>query len=313
MIDFKNKNVILLTAVVVTFLAGFILNDPLLLFEQSYAKSPLLLTGFKEEDVRQITVVDKNERRVFKRTSDGWLLVYQNNQYNADSKKIQENLKRLLEIRRYQRVSANKEKFADFEVQDEQFHVILEGENSRQLARIQLGKTASGYTSTLVRLYGEDSVFSAKGSLRNDWNQELDSYREKSLLRLAKPNIKEVVVSGKKSFKLVDSGTEAGWQLSYNKKDLPADKSKVDNFLSQLADLKGYRFYNNPPPPLAYKVLLILQGNLNKELEIYGPLKEGEYVAKSSDNPFLLTISKYQVENYFGRPEEFEQKSLPNP
>ncbi|MCS6984222.1 MAG: DUF4340 domain-containing protein [Leptospiraceae bacterium] len=312
MVDFRNRNIVLLLVVVVLFIIGFLVNDPFLLFEQSYGRSPLLLKDVAEEDVRRIVVINKDERRVFTRTSSGWLLEYGGNNYNADSKKIAENLKKLLDIRRYQKVSSSKDKFQELEVADDNFHIILEGENSKVLARLQLGKAASNYTSTLVRRFGEDDVYSAKGSLRSDWNQEVDAYREKTLLLVARPNIKEVVISGKSSFKLAQLG-ETGWQLSYGKKDVPADKNRVESFLNQLSELKGYRFYKEKSPPLAYKVVLQLQGNLTKELSIYGPLKEGEYVASSTDNPFLLTISKYQVENYLTKPEEFEQKNPGSP
>ncbi len=312
MVDIRNRNVILLMAVIVTFVIGFLTNDPFLWFEASYARSKPLVKNVSLEDVRRFTVVvNDSDRRVFSRTSSGWLLQQAERNYTADAKKINEALKKLLDIRRYQQITSSKEKHAEFEVADNNFHVILEGENQKELARIYLGKIGSAYNSTMVRLHGEDAVYAAQGTVRNDWNQNIDSYRDKSLLQVAKPNIKEVTVTGKNQFKLTLNEV-SGWQLFHKGKETAADKNRVDSFLSQMADLKGSRFFNDKAPSLAYKVLLTLQGNLTKELEIFGPLKEGDYIARSTDNDALMHLPKYQIDNFFGKPEDFEQKaSLP--
>jgi hypothetical protein len=303
----QKKNTILAAIVGATFILGFLVNDPFLLFESSYEKSKPLLKG-RAERVKKVTAIDTNSKRVFTRTTDGWSLELAGaaGVQRADAAKVETGLKNIFEARRYQEVSSSKEKQVDYEVRDQDFQLILEGENGEKIAHAYLGKFSGSGNASFIRLADESSVFAVKGFLKGDWNQEADLYRDRSVLRIAKENIKDVQVTGKATFALKadDKGV-----LSLE----PAratDKARVQTYTADLSDLTGVKFYKETALPPAYgKIKIGLTAGVVKEIEFFGPTKEQEFVAKSSDTAQPLVLPKSKVDALFPRIEDLVEKA----
>ncbi len=308
----QKKNLILLGITGFVFLLAFLANDPFLLFETSYEKSSPIISG-NTDRVKKITVEDGTNKRIFTRTTDGWSAEFPGHApgvLRADSAKIESGLKNLFEARRYQEVSSNKEKQSDYEVRDSDFSLVLEGENGAKIARIVLGKYAAQSSGSFVRLASDSSVYAVKGFLRNDWNQEFDQYRDRSILRVIKENIREIKVSGKSAFSL--KGDDKGvFSLEPTR---ATDKARAETYLNDLTDLKGVGFYKEATlPPKFGTITLTLSSNVTKTVEFFGPTKNNEMVAQSSDAPQGLTLAKNKVEALFPRLEDLVDKGkLPN-
>jgi len=307
----EKKNTILAAVVGVTFILGFLVNDPFLLFESSYEKSKPLLKG-RSERVKKVTTIDGANKRVFTRTTEGWSAEQPGaaGVLRADTGKIETGLKNIFEARRYQEVSSNKDKQADYEVRDQDFQLILEGDNGEKIAHAYLGKFSGSGNASFIRLADENAVFAVKGFLKGDWNQEFDLYRDHSILRIAKENIKEIQVSGKQSFNL--KADEKG-VLTLD----PAratDKARIGTYTADLSDLAGVKFFKEAKLPDSYgKIKVSLSAGIVKEIEFFGPTKDQEFIAKSTDTAEPLTISKSKVEALFPRIEDLVDKAgMPN-
>lgn len=304
----EKKNTILAAVVGVTFLLAFLINDPFLLFESSYEKSKPLISG-RADNVRKITLQDGGNKKIFTRTTDGWAFEVPGNPMGvqrADATKVETGLKNIFEARRYQEVSSNKDKQADYEVRDQDFQIFLEGENGQKMAQAHLGKFSGSGNASFLRLAGEDSVFAVKGFLRGDWNQDIDQYRDRALLRIAKENVKEIQVSGVQNFKL--RADEKG-TLTLD----PAratDKARIGTYLADLTDLSGTKFFKDAAMPPKYgKIQVVLGANITKEVEFFGPTKEQEFVARSTDAAMPLVLGKTKVDALFPRIEDLADKA----
>jgi hypothetical protein len=308
----QKKNTILAALTAAVFLLGFLVNDPFLLFEKSYEKSAPLIKS-KADRVKKVTVTDNTGKRVFTRTTDGWSLELAGSPLGvlkADVNKIETGLKNIFEARRYQEVSSSKDKQGDFEVRDQDYQIVLEGENGEKIAHAILGKFSGAGNASFVRLADDSSVYAVKGFLRGDWNQDFDQYRDRSILKIAKENIKEVQVSGKQTFKL--KADEKG-QLVLDPQRA-TDKNRATTYANDLSDLTGVRFYKETNLPPRYgKVTLLLTANVTKEVEFFGPTKDQEFIAKSTDAGAPLTIAKSKVDALFPRIEDLVDKGgMPN-
>ncbi len=306
------KNTILAAVSAATFLLGFLVNDPFLLFEKSYEKSSPLLKS-KPDRVKKITTSDASGKRIFTRTTDGWTLELAGSPLGvlkADVNKIETGLKNIFEARRYQEVSSNKEKQADYEVRDQDFQLLLEGENGEKIAQAILGKFSGAGNASFVRLADDSSVYAVKGFLRGDWNQDFDQYRDRTILRIAKENIKEIQVSGKQTFKL-KADDKGALTLDPQR---ATDKNRAATYANDLSDLTGVRFFKEANLPPRYgKVTVMLTANVSKEVEFFGPTKDQEFIARSTDSAAPLTIAKSKVEALFPRIEDLVDKGgLPN-
>ncbi|MBL8033578.1 MAG: DUF4340 domain-containing protein [Leptospiraceae bacterium] len=303
----ERKNTILAGITGAVFLLAFLVNDPFLLFESSYEKSKPLISS-KADRVKRVTVQDGANKRIFTRTTEGWSLEIPGNAMGvqrADTGKVETGLKNLFEARRYQEVSSNKEKQGEYEVRDQDYQILLEGENGAKIAHLVLGKFSGSGNASFVRLGDETSVFAVKGFLRGDWNQDVDQYRDRAILRIAKENIKEIFVTGKNTFTL---RADAKGILTLD----PAratDKNRIATYTADLTDLNGVRFYKDAQMPPAYgKIKVVLNGNIAREIEFFGPTKDQEFVARGSDAAAPLTVPKSKVEALFPRADDLADK-----
>ncbi|MCS6971937.1 MAG: DUF4340 domain-containing protein [Turneriella sp.] len=310
--DTLKKNTILAAVTGVVFILAFLANDPFLIFEKSYEKSKPLLPG-RPERVKKIVALNINgqEKRTFARTSDGWSVELAGSPLGvlrADSSKVETGLKNLFEARRYQEVSSNKDSYGEYEVRDSDLQLLLEGENGEKIAQVILGKYSGAGNASFIRLADEDSVYAVKGFLRGDWNQEFDQYRDRTLLRLARENVREIKVEGKSNFTL-KSDDKGNFNLEPPR---ATDKNKVNTFLSDLLELTGTRFAKDKEAlPVAKwgKITLVLTSNVSKEVEIIGPNNNSEMFAKSTDLPHWVTIAKSKAEALFPKLDDLLEKT----
>jgi hypothetical protein len=307
----QKKNTILAIATGAVFLLAFLVNDPFLIFEKSYEKSKPVIAG-RPERVKKITVMDGAQKRIFTRSTEGWSAELAGSPLGvqrAESQKIDTGLNNLFEARRYQEVSSNKDKQADYEVRDTDFQLLLEGENGEKIAQVVLGKFSGAGNASFIRVADETSVYAVKGFLRGDWNQEFDLYRDRTVLRVARENVREIRVSGKSNFAL--KGDDKG-----NFALEPAratDKTRVNTYLADLTELTGVKFYKEPMPAAHGRIRVVLSSNVTKEVEFFGPTKDQEFVAKSTDMPFPVTIARSKVEALFPKLDDLLEKApLPN-
>lgn len=308
----QKKNTILAAVTALVFLLGFLVNDPFLLFEKSYEKSSPLIKS-KADRVKKITLTDTTGKRIFTRTTDGWTFELAGTPLGvmkADATKIETGLKNIFEARRYQEVSANQDKQGEYEVREQDYQILLEGENGDKIAQAVLGKYSGAGNASFVRLADESSVYAVKGFLRGDWNQDADQYRDRSILKIARENIKEIQVSGKQTFKL--KADDKG-QLVLDPQRA-TDKNRATTYANDLSDLTGVRFYKETNlPPRVGKISVLLSANVTKEIEFFGPTKDQEYIAKSTDAGAPLTIAKSKVDALFPRLEDLVDKGqMPN-
>lgn len=307
----EKKNIILAAITGGVFILAFLVNDPLLIFESSYEKSRPLVKS-RAERVKKVTVQDGANRRIFTRTTDGWSLEVQAaapaGVQRADASKVDTGLKNFFEARRYQEVSANKEKQAEYEVRAEDFQLILEGENGEKIAHAILGKFSGAANSSFVRLADESSVYAVKGFLKSDWNQEIDQYRDRTILRIAKENIKTIQVSGKQNFgfKVDDKGNLLLEPMR------ATDKARANTYANDASEITGVKFYKEPAlPPFYGKISIGLSAGITKDIEFFGPTKDQDFVARSTDAPQPLTLAKSKVDTLFPRLEDLVDKGGP--
>ncbi|GAB4437173.1 MAG: hypothetical protein OHK0011_20210 [Turneriella sp.] len=307
----QKKNTILAIITGAVVLLAFLVNDPFLLFEKSYEKSKPVIAG-RADRVKKITVIDGAQKRIFTRSTEGWSVELAGSPLGvqrADGQKIDTGLNNLFEARRYQEVSSNKEKQADYEVRDTDFQLLLEGENGDKIAQVVLGKFSGAGNASFIRLADDTSVYAVKGFLKGDWNQDFDLYRDRTVLRVARENLREIRVSGKSNF-VLKSDDKGNFALEPAR---ATEKARVNTYLADLTELTGVKFYKEALPATYGKISAQLSSNVTKEIEFFGPTKDQEFVAKSSDMPYPVTIARSKVEALFPKLDDLLEKApLPN-
>ncbi|MDH5719151.1 MAG: DUF4340 domain-containing protein [Spirochaetia bacterium] len=308
----KNKNTILAAACAVLFVIGFFSNDPFGLFEYSFKKAPLMLKNINSNDIKKIEVKQGDMTRlVFESANENWSVKAPETPvpFNADSKKIKDGIEEILKIKKYHEVSSSKEKHAEYEVTADKFHIVLFSSTGKILADLFVGKSGAAFGSSLVRLASDDAVYTAKGNFKGQWNQNIDSFRDKKIVNFVKENIVSVEFHGAKSYKMVKTPQNA-WELTTRKNTKPADASKVNSILNMIVSLEGDSFHQMEGNKKPYaKMTITLSSGTQEEIFISGPMKNDEFFMKSlyMQGSDWMSVPKYRVDSLLREASYFEQ------
>lgn len=308
MINLKNRNIILSITAVLLFIAGLMSNDPFGWFEYSYAKAEKLLEIKNSENIKKVTVNKGSEELLeFERRSDGWYVSEKGETYRADSKKVKENLEKVLDIKRYRVVTSDKEKFSEYGVDKESLSLTISTENGKD--RIFIGVPGSTFNTTLVRLEGEEEVYSARGTLLDDFNRGADLYRDKKLLQFVPANVTGITLKGPENYSLTRDTTGI-WTFN---NESPAAEDEVNRLLTELSSLEGSGFVEKPSARDYGTIALTFSNNMTKEIQVKGSGDDSDYYVRSTDNDAWMSIARYKIQSLFIAQSTITSKSAGQP
>lgn len=137
---------------------------------------------------------------------------------------------------------SEKEDFKRYELDEEsriKVDVIMDDDKNFEFF---IGKIAPTMNHTYVMLAGDKNVYQANGSFRNDFDRDIDGFRDKKVLEIKPAAVKQLHVTKgdiSKTVTSIESETEGDetvqtWQTAEGK---PADKEKVSDFLGTISYL----------------------------------------------------------------------------
>ena len=197
------------------------------------------------------------------------------------------------------------------------------------MREFELGKVASSYRHTFIKIAGDDGVYHALENFRNKFDITVDKLRDKTVLSFDKNEIRKIsIIKEKQSavftlkeppvkVKTVEradatinlSPNDAFWEGPDGKK---ADESKLNRFLSTLSTLRCQKYVNNGKKTDFTKPIYTLQlkGPKWYSLSIFAEKDKDakEYPAVSSENDYPFFLSKTQADNIMKAPDELLKK-----
>ena len=316
----RHLNLVLTLSCILLFLLAFWVNDPFQYFESTYENSDLMVVDIEQAEIAKIEIQNKSilQLSLIKETpsNDSWKVRSGKDDgvlFPADPSLIKKAVEKLYSVRKYQEVTRNKEKHLEFKVAPEDLKLLLyKKQQTKPTISLYLGKSGSGFNSTLVRLEGEDTVYSAKGSLKSDWEHDVNHFRNKSLFKLSPENILSYSIQGEYNYSITKD--ESGkWEINLPAVNVtsPADKTKVNDILEKIVKLEGNDFYEEKVYQKQYATITIyLTSKDELRLETVGPI-EGDFLVKSTSLPSWMKISKWKVEDIIVKPDGLMKKEDP--
>lgn len=282
------KNTILTISAAFLFSAAFLANDPFGLFEGGYDKSQPLLAG-RSSSIEEVSVNRPGGSFTLKRGPVGWNVVNHgdNMEYSANAGKVENGLRSLYEARRFQVVSSDEAKRDQFGVGDTGLSISL-GE-----VVLHIGHPGPAANTTLVRLADEEKVYSVKGNLNSEWNQNIDYFRNKKLFHFEKENIRSVSIQSSNSYKLFQNA-EGRWELTQRGQTSDAVEGRRSRLLDDISKLEGSSFYEGRPPKSPYMEIELELNTGTSEILDVRRVKD-LYIVKSVNNPYWMEIPEYKI------------------
>ncbi len=200
-----------------------------------------------------------------------------------------------------------------------------------QLLRdFEVGKAASSFRHTFVKLAGDDRVFHARNNFRNTLDKTVDDLRDKSVLSFQTADITEIKVTNEKTSldltrtEATEENTQAQtdssaaaaptppkmvWQSSDNKM---GDEKNISRLLSSISILRCDKFINDrKKEDFTDSIFSVdLKGVQNHKLSVFAKLKEDDesYPAVSSGSDYPFYLSKNTADRIMTNPEDLLEK-----
>ncbi len=213
------------------------------------------------------------------------------------------------------------ENYIPYELNEEKRIGIEAFEGDRQIARFDIGKPASTYRHTFVRLADDPKVYQARENLRTVFDKEIKQIRDKVVLAVEKDYITDLTfVSGADTFTLkrVEPGSSAvppvagdslmpepvsPWQTIDRR---GADEKIVDGVVTRLAALKcdSYIYGKTKDDFTGPIFTLRVGGSEAATLSVFEKGEDNKYPAVSSENDYPFYLPEWVVKQIKKTPDE---------
>jgi len=240
--------------------------------------------------------IDKNDIKLTK-LDTVWKVESGSVNYNADKKVIKSIFTQLLNLKTDRVAATNESKWAEFEVEDSTGTRVILMDDDDLLTELLIGKFSyipdknatpekpKGKMLTYVRLADEDEVYAVEGYLKLNFNYDINSYRDKSVVNAHRSHITKLTYTepDKKSFVVTKTG-ESNFMVD----GLPVDSARTVSFIINLANTNSRDFYNEdfdfPPEP---DYILKVEGDNFEPIivNVYPADTVNKYIMTSSINP----------------------------
>ncbi len=191
-------------------------------------------------------------------------------------------------------VSANKNRWANFDLSPERQIRVKLYSGDKLLADILVGKISSDFNRTYIALPGSEKVYALKARLRSAFDQ--DEWRDRTIFSADKDKITKIRFQYPNREFTIEK-KDGQWQGTIPYK-FKVDKDKIDEILNIMSHLTAQKI---PEQKFAgtglekHKIIIEAQGDgIDNILMVGDETKDGLVYAKRGDSDNIYLISKEQ-------------------
>jgi hypothetical protein len=312
---------VILGVVIVAMLLYLVLRNP----DQLNYQLPGLPSIIKA-DISRIDIAKAGQTIRLEKKDGQWSIQPQG--FSSDQTKVDAIVNAIFNLNLTALVSESKN-YSPYGLDKGNEIVVKAYKNEQVLREFSVGNAASTYNHTYVKLTNDPRVFHAKNSFRSDFDQKIDSLRDKIVLKFDKNEISAIEISSagekilfSKNVKPVDVKPNEGqpqaqaappktvesWLMADGK---PGNNTELNGIIEQTSQLTCDTFIDGKTrddfkEPI-YTVLL--KGRKDFRLSIYQKEEKAtSYAAVSSESPYPFLLSSYTAENIMKKPENLKKE-----
>ncbi|MEZ4463502.1 MAG: DUF4340 domain-containing protein [bacterium] len=277
-----------------------------------------LLPGASVADVTGLAIVaksgDKETTLKLAKKGDGWV-VPDADDYPADTKKVEEVIKKVVDARIRAPIASNKANHNNLDVGDRDF--------SRRLTLTMGGKdqglvvgSAKG-SSAHVRFADQDAVYVARGFSAYELRDTLTSYLDADYVKVEDPDaIKLTNQRGTVTLSKVDGQ----WRVAELPPDAPTDAARIDAFVSAARLVRLVAPIGRTVKPehgfdaTEKAVVEIKKGDALTRYTVGAAASESNRYVKSEQSAYVVTAAVTGIGSLLDQtPDRFIKEDLPAP
>ena len=287
-----------------------------------------VLDGLNKSEINKIEISRGSSSLVLKKRDDQWYLEPKG--FLADRTKINAMLNIFESFALTALVSESKD-YNRYDLQPEKRINIKAWQQEALKRNFDIGKAATSFRHTFVRLDGDNRVFHARDNFRDKFDFTIDDLRDKTVMSFKTTDIQQIeIIKDEHSVKLVRSEvpvktTPAREQTTEppaaaavkfewrNEKGERGNDSNLNRLLTTLGDLKCADYINDRPKnEFSAPIYTVkLKGARDHQLEIFAMVaKDGkQYPAVSAYSEYPFWVTENLVKQIMINPEELIEKT----
>lgn len=280
-----------------------------------------VLDKIETSDISKIVITRASGEMALERRDDRWII--QPEGYPADQDQIDLMLDAVTDVVLTSLVSESGS-YTQYDLSDDKKIglEIFTGEQSKRT--FDIGKTASTYRHTYVRLKDNRNVYQARNNIRHPFDTEIGKLRDKKVAVFDKEFVTAVTIKdaggtfeiGKPQIPPASMTGDAdslaaqpapAWQTADGR---TADSNVVDGILTTLGNLKCDSYiegktksdFNSPVFSIS------VDGSNPVTLDIFALQEDKKYPAVSSQNEYPFLLTEWAVKRIMKKPDEIVKK-----
>jgi len=290
------------------------------------------LPAVKTQDLTKIEIGKGNRTVVLTRKDDGWLVAP--GDYPADSTLVDRMLDALADLKVTALISET-QNYTRYELDENQQIRVTAYQDDKAVRSFRIGKAADTLRHTHITLSDDPNVYHAQGNFRQDFDQSVDSLRDKTVLAFKKEDVTEYSITAEgKTVTITKTTTTPGPEGDNAATDAEPEKAAaiewttsegqsvasdaVQRLLADLSSLKC-RAYITDRAKTDFTdpaFLIRINGAAESVLEIFDPPDETatEVPARSSLRQDPFTLSDFDIDpvkEFLTSLEDAEDKPAP--
>jgi len=278
--------------------------------------------------ISKIEISGPEGTTVLNRADEDWSIGPQ--KYPASKNKVQQMIDTIEGLTLTALISESKD-YIRYDLSDDK-KVSVKAWTGDSLSReFEVGKAASSFQHTFVKLADDPKVYHARDNFRNKFDQKVNDLRDKSVLSFTVSDIQEVnlakgsqsLLFGRKEAPLDKKSAsetaeknqpaikaEMVWQTADGRR---ADQAKLDRLLSTLAQLNCEEYINDRKKKDFSDPIFTVQvkGTQEYSLSIFAKLKDDadNYPAISSQNEYVFLLEGWKADSLMPKLDEILEKA----
>ena len=279
------------------------------------------------KDISKLQISRDKVSIVLNKKDDKWYIAPE--EYTADGSKVKNMLSAIENLTVTALVSESKNYLLYDLTAEKRINVkAWQGENLKR--DVDLGKTASSFRHTFVKMAGDERVYHARGNFRNNFDFNVDDLRDKLVLALNAADIQQiqvtgdqqsltlnktpapVVVEGTQTEKITETTPATNEPVWQSEDGRPVDETVVQQILTTASKLLCEKYITDRRKDEFTSPLFTLQlkGAQEYSLSIFAKTaeKDTNYPAVSSGSDYAFLLSDSQVDQIMKDPIKAPKK-----
>ena len=241
----------------------------------------------------RIEVKKKDGSIVFVKKNDLWLVG--RNSYKADISRAKDLIRIISELTLTTLIS-DKGDYERYDLDKKEKIEVVAYQKDKIVRSFTIGKTASSYSHTFVKIADNNNIYHAQGNIRYDFNRKLDEFRDKLVFKIKSDELKKIDLKiGSKKLKFAKfsvKGKKSTVDTWKDSKGKVIKKETIESVFSNIKLLKCSDYVNKTKESFKKPdYSIFLYGKSLNSLNLY---KSGEdYIFTSSQNPYPFKVSSW--------------------